>query len=266
MWGDGYFARIVLDSNDHQTQVLAEGHIAALPGNSIFGSLHQASAFFERGSLGYSVTAKPGAFGGRIAGREQFLIRLFHMVLDRWCRRPDEVSREEPPAPLDRLEAETSFLSQPFYGGSGLIMRITRHLRNRQYSPRLERPKTLTEGGSTVGDFPQDGTQEHHVETALGNVRLGGVPEDGRQVRDAGRVRSHSETLDHPWLDVDPHGLAPRQNPLRRWNEKPSRSRTNFQNPLTGPEFHPLEGCLGSAEALKEWTLQTPGQEGGTGQ
>src|SRR5262249_22062616 len=32
--------------------------------NSIFGSLAEASAFFERGSLGYSATAKPDEFDG----------------------------------------------------------------------------------------------------------------------------------------------------------------------------------------------------------
>ena len=57
--------RIALDSDDHQTHLLMEGHVStALPDNSIFGSLAEASAFFERGSLGYSVTAKPDEFDG----------------------------------------------------------------------------------------------------------------------------------------------------------------------------------------------------------
>ena len=42
-----------------------EGHVSTeLPNSSIFDSLAEASAFFERGSLGYSVTAKPGEFDG----------------------------------------------------------------------------------------------------------------------------------------------------------------------------------------------------------
>jgi Uncharacterized conserved protein (COG2071) len=61
--GDHY--RIVLDSDDRQTHLLVDGHVsAALPKTSVFASLEEASAFFERGSLGYSVTAKPGAFDG----------------------------------------------------------------------------------------------------------------------------------------------------------------------------------------------------------
>jgi hypothetical protein len=38
--------------------------LTALPNSLIFGSPAEASAFFERGSLGYSVTAKPGEFDG----------------------------------------------------------------------------------------------------------------------------------------------------------------------------------------------------------
>src|SRR5262249_23603868 len=56
---------IALDSDDHQTHLLVEGHVSAvLPDHSTFGSLAEASAFFERGSLSYSVTAKPGQFDG----------------------------------------------------------------------------------------------------------------------------------------------------------------------------------------------------------
>jgi hypothetical protein len=61
---DDYY-RLVLDSDDRQTHVRVEGHVSEeLPKGSIFGSLEGASDFFSRGSLGYSVTAKPGAFDG----------------------------------------------------------------------------------------------------------------------------------------------------------------------------------------------------------
>lgn len=57
--------RIVLDSDDRQTHLLVEGHVSTdLPKNSIFDSLKVASDFFERGALGYSVTANPGEFDG----------------------------------------------------------------------------------------------------------------------------------------------------------------------------------------------------------
>jgi hypothetical protein len=57
--------RIELNSDDGQTHLLVEGHVAEeLSPTSIFGSLQEASDFFERGSLGYSVTAKPGQYDG----------------------------------------------------------------------------------------------------------------------------------------------------------------------------------------------------------
>jgi hypothetical protein len=61
--GDRY--RVALDSHDHHTHLLVEGHIAReLPRTSVFRSLNEASGFFQRGSLGYSVMAKPGQFDG----------------------------------------------------------------------------------------------------------------------------------------------------------------------------------------------------------
>ncbi len=57
--------RIELTSDDQRTHLLLDGHVAdELPGNSVFGSLPEASRFFERGSLGYSVTTRPGQFDG----------------------------------------------------------------------------------------------------------------------------------------------------------------------------------------------------------
>jgi hypothetical protein len=46
-------------------RVEVEGSLAqALPVDSLFASLDEVSNFFERGSLGYSATAKPGEFDG----------------------------------------------------------------------------------------------------------------------------------------------------------------------------------------------------------
>lgn len=57
--------RVELTSDDQQTHLLVEGHVAEeLPRDSVFGSLKKASRFFEQGSLGYSVTAKAGQFDG----------------------------------------------------------------------------------------------------------------------------------------------------------------------------------------------------------
>ncbi len=56
---------VELTSDDHHTHVLVEGQVAEeLPRDSVFGSLEEASRFFEHGSLGYSVTSKPGQYDG----------------------------------------------------------------------------------------------------------------------------------------------------------------------------------------------------------
>lgn len=56
---------IELNSDDKHTRLLVEGRLAPeLPAGSVFGSLTEASEFFSRGSLGYSVTREPGKFDG----------------------------------------------------------------------------------------------------------------------------------------------------------------------------------------------------------
>ena len=57
--------RVVLDSDDHSTHVAVEGRrTSQLPSTSTFSSVEEASEFFERGSIGYSVTSRPGEFDG----------------------------------------------------------------------------------------------------------------------------------------------------------------------------------------------------------
>ncbi len=61
---EGHFS-VEMTSDDRHTHLLVEGHVAEeLPEDSVFKSLHEASSFFECGSLGYSVTATPGRFDG----------------------------------------------------------------------------------------------------------------------------------------------------------------------------------------------------------
>ena len=56
---------VSLVSEDGETRVAVEGHVsAALPRNSVFGSLAAASTFFEAGALGYSVGRRPGVYDG----------------------------------------------------------------------------------------------------------------------------------------------------------------------------------------------------------
>jgi hypothetical protein len=55
------FFSVQLISDDGETRVTVEAHVAShLPEHSIFTSLEEASAFFEQGSLGYSVTNQVG--------------------------------------------------------------------------------------------------------------------------------------------------------------------------------------------------------------
>ena len=52
--GDGRY-RIAIDSDDGETRVAVEAELdAMLPEGSVFGSIEEASAFFEGGSVGYS--------------------------------------------------------------------------------------------------------------------------------------------------------------------------------------------------------------------
>jgi len=61
--GDSY--SVALRSRDGQVHLEVSGRLAsALPKESVFRSVDEASAFFERGSVGYSATPDPGRFDG----------------------------------------------------------------------------------------------------------------------------------------------------------------------------------------------------------
>lgn len=61
--GDSY--SVALRSKDGQVRLEVAGRVAdELPQDSVFSSLEEASAFFERGSVGYSATPNPGRFDG----------------------------------------------------------------------------------------------------------------------------------------------------------------------------------------------------------
>jgi hypothetical protein len=57
--------RVELDSEDDATHLAISAQATdAWPEHSVFGSLAAASEFFQRGSLGYSTTRRPGTFDG----------------------------------------------------------------------------------------------------------------------------------------------------------------------------------------------------------
>lgn len=107
---DSFHIQIV--SDDDETQVAVEAHITSqLPENSIFASLEEASAFFEQGSLGYSIT------------REEGRLDSLELRCLTWKVEPLQVTR-----------AESSFFDdqQRFPPGSAeldcaLLMRVIRH-------------------------------------------------------------------------------------------------------------------------------------------
>jgi hypothetical protein len=56
---------VALTSDDGATRIAVKGRVVeTLPAGSIFGTLQQASAFFQAGSLGYSATSDPEVFQG----------------------------------------------------------------------------------------------------------------------------------------------------------------------------------------------------------
>lgn len=61
---DEHFS-VRMDADDDGTHVAVSGRrTTTLPDASIFPSVEEASAFFERGALGYSLTSTPGEFDG----------------------------------------------------------------------------------------------------------------------------------------------------------------------------------------------------------
>ena len=99
-------------SDDDETRVTVEAHITShLPEHSIFASLEEASAFFEQGSLGYSVTNQAGKL-------DSLELRCKNWKVE----------------PLQVTKAQSSFFDDPkqFPAGSAeldcaLLMRAIRH-------------------------------------------------------------------------------------------------------------------------------------------
>jgi len=64
-WEHGGRYRVAVDSDDGRTHVLVDAcSTGVFPAGSVFGSLERASAFFERGRLGWSPTTRPGCYDG----------------------------------------------------------------------------------------------------------------------------------------------------------------------------------------------------------
>jgi hypothetical protein len=104
--------RIEIESDDGETRVAIEAHVTStLPEHSIFTSLEEASAFFERGSRGYSSTRDIGRL-------DSLELRCLNWKVE----------------PLQLTKAESSFFDdqQRFPPGSAeldgaLLMRAIRH-------------------------------------------------------------------------------------------------------------------------------------------
>lgn len=109
--GDGrYF--VVIDAEDGAMHAAVVGRVAeSLPPTSIFHSLDEASAFFERGSLGYSATACKGEYDG------------LELKTFRWTVRPLEIERVE----SSFFDDETRFPAGTAEFDSALLMQDVEH-------------------------------------------------------------------------------------------------------------------------------------------
>lgn len=108
----GDYYRVALDSDDNRAHVLVEGRVASeLPAGSAFRSLPEISAFFERGSLGYSVTRSADEFDG-------LELRSFG-----WRVKPLRVDRVE----SSFFEDRTFFPAGVVQFDSALLMRHIEH-------------------------------------------------------------------------------------------------------------------------------------------
>jgi hypothetical protein len=109
--GNGRYS-VSLDSRDDRTHVAVEGRTAPdLPATSIFGSLEEASGFFEQGSLGYSATRRDGQYDG-------LELRTFN-----WRVEPLSVERVE----SSFFEDERFFAAGSAEFDSALVMRGIEH-------------------------------------------------------------------------------------------------------------------------------------------
>lgn len=69
---------VAFTSDDSSVRVVVAGRPdATLPADSVFGSLAEASTFFERGSLGYSATRDPQRFDGLELRSRQWRVEPF---------------------------------------------------------------------------------------------------------------------------------------------------------------------------------------------
>lgn len=104
--------RVAFQSDDGLVRVWVEGHVdQALPATSVFGSLQAASAFFEGGALGYSVTKVAGQYDG-------LELRSFE-----WKVEPLTVERSQ----SSFFEDERQFLKGALRFDCALLMRDIQH-------------------------------------------------------------------------------------------------------------------------------------------
>ncbi len=77
---DGNHVRLEMASSDHVVGVrVAASVVSELPAGSIFGSLADASAFFEPGSLGYSATASGHMLDGIVLRTTTWEVQPLHV-------------------------------------------------------------------------------------------------------------------------------------------------------------------------------------------
>ena len=152
--------------------------------------------------------------------------------------------------PVRRIELKAGFLSQSIHRPSRLIVGIAKDFRDGQHATWIERPKALSQSGSTIRYLAERRYEEDEIKAALVDVRLRCVTQDRGQIRNLRGSRPRPESIDHARLNVDAYRFTSRLYPFRSRNEQSPWSGTDLKNPLSRLQVHTIQGRRRTAETI----------------
>jgi hypothetical protein len=127
---------------------------------------------------------------------------------------------------------------------------VSKDFGDRQNAARPERPKALSQSGSTIRYLAERRYEEDEIKAALVDVRLRCVTQDRGQIRDLRVSRARPDSIDHSGLYVDAYCFAFRLYSFRSRNEQSPWSGTDFKNPLPRLQVHAIQGRRSPAETI----------------